>query len=285
MIDANPKYRDSVFRAYFNEPTRLLSLCNAVLETNYNDPTKLEINTLEGIFFDRQKNDISCSIGNNFLVLVEHQTTVNNNMPFRFLSYIAELLNNLVKNKKTLYREKLLTFPSPKFFVLYDGNKNEPLKKIMRLSDAFNGDSSSLELTATSFNINLALNSPLFNKCPYLKDYSTLVGKVKSGLINGLNRHDAIIQAVKFCISNDIMRNYLLKHSEEVFNMLALEWSLDDALQARFDEGIEKGRSEEREMLAIKMLRKGKSPEEIHELTDMPIPHIQELFQNILDKQ
>ena len=284
MTDANPKYRDSIFRAYFNEPIRLLSLCNAVLNTRYNDPTKLEINTLEGIFFDRQKNDISCSIDNNFLVLVEHQTTVNNNMPFRFLSYIAELLNSLVKDKKTLYKEKLLTFPSPKFFVLYDGNKNEPLKKIMRLSDAFNGDSSSLELVVTSFNINFSLHSPLLDKCPYLKDYSTLIGKIKSGLTNGLTRHDAIIQAVKFCISNNIMKSYLLEHSEEVFNMLALEWNLDDALQARFDDGIEQGRSEEREALIIKMLRKGKSFDEIHEFIDIPIQRIQELAQNISTK-
>lgn len=31
--NANAKYRDSVFRDYFNAPERLLSLCNAVLGT------------------------------------------------------------------------------------------------------------------------------------------------------------------------------------------------------------------------------------------------------------
>ena len=31
---------------------KLLSLCNAILDTNYKDADKLEINTLEGIFFD-----------------------------------------------------------------------------------------------------------------------------------------------------------------------------------------------------------------------------------------
>ena len=63
--------------------------------------------------------------------------------------------------------------------------------------------------------------------------------------------------------------------------MLALEWNLDDALQARFDDGIEQGRSEEREALIIKMLRKGKSFDEIHEFIDIPIQRIQELAQNI----
>ena len=118
--EGNKQYRNSVFCSYFNEPERLLSLCNAVLETNYTDIAKLNINTLEGMFFDDQKNDISCTIENHFLVLVEHQTSVNENMPFRCLSYVAELLNKLVTDKQKIYRKALIKFPSPKFFVLYE---------------------------------------------------------------------------------------------------------------------------------------------------------------------
>ena len=50
MIDkfsgANPQYRDSGFRDYFNDKARLLSLCNSLLGTKYTDPNLLEINTL-----------------------------------------------------------------------------------------------------------------------------------------------------------------------------------------------------------------------------------------------
>ena len=229
--DGNKKYRDSVFRDYFNEPVRLLSLCNAILDTQYFDVGELSINTLEGIFFDKQKNDISCTIGNNFLVLIEHQTSVNNNMPFRCLSYVAELLNNLVKNKRKLYNKLLIKFPVPRFIVLYDGDAKEPLQKTMRLSDAFGGDSSSLELVVTAYNINHGLRQPLLKKCSYLNDYSILVGKVKEGIQLGFSRQDAISRAVKFCLDNGIMGNYLVEHSEEVFNMLTLEWNMDDALK------------------------------------------------------
>ena len=239
MTNFNVQYRDSVFRSYFNDPVRLLSLCNAVLDTKYDNPDELNINTLEGIFFDKQKNDISCTIDNHFLILVEHQTTVNENMPFRCLSYVTELLNNLIKNKKKLYYKGLITFPKPKFFVLYDGDKNESLQRTMRLSDAFEGDSDSLELVVTVFNINYGLSQPLLKNCHYLSDYSTLVSKVKEGIRLGLSRRDAISRAVKFCIEHGIMGNYLIEHSEEVFNMLALEWNMDDTLQARFDIEIE----------------------------------------------
>ena len=273
----NKKYRDSVFRDYFNEPVRLLSLCNAILDTRYSEVNELKINTLEGIFFDNQKNDISCTIGNTFLVLVEHQTSVNENMPFRCLSYVTELLNNLVTNKKKLYNKLLIRFPAPRFVVLYDGERAEPLKREMRLSDAFGGDSSSLELVVTAYNINYGLKQPLLEKCRYLRDYSVLVGKVKEGIRLGLSRCEAIGRAVKYCLDSGLMKGYLEKKSQEVFNMLALEWNMDDALQARFEDGIENGILRGIESVALNMIGMGISFDKIQEATKLSMERIKEL--------
>ena len=74
----------------------------------------------------------------------------------------------------------------------------------------------------TVYNINYGLNQPLLEKCSYLSDYSTLVGKVKEGIQFGLARRDAISRAVKFCLDNGFMKGYLEYKSQEVFNMLAL---------------------------------------------------------------
>ena len=147
----------------------------------------------------------------------------------------------------------------------------------MRLSDAFGGDSDSLELVVTAFNINYGLPQPLLKNCSYLNDYSTLVGKVKEGIRFGLSRRDAIRRAVKFCLDNGIMGNYLVKHAEEVFNMLALEWNLDDALAARYEDG----REEERESIALNMIRSGMLAENIHEFTKLSLERIKELEKNV----
>lgn len=283
--EGNKQFRNSVFCSYFNEPIRLLSLCNAVLGTDYRDTSKLRINTLEGIFFDNQKNDISCTLGDNFLVLIEHQTSVNNNMPFRCLSYVAELLNKLVTDKQRIYRRTLIKFPTPRFFVLYDGNSAEPLEKIMKLSDAFDGYDKSLELIVTAYNINHGLKQPLLTKCKYLNDYSILVGKVKAGVAQGLTRREAISYAVQFCISNGIMKGYLECHSEEVFNMLALQWDKDSAIKASFDDGFDNGfasgllagRNNGIEAVAINMIRRGKSFEDIQADTQLSLKRIEEL--------
>lgn len=287
--EANKQYRNSVFCSYFNEPKRLLSLCNAILNTNYNDVSKLEINTLEGIFFDEQKNDISCRIENHFLVLIEHQTSVNENMPFRCLSYVAELMNKMVEDKSKIYRKNLIKFPSPRFIVLYDGDDDEPNKREMRLTDAFFGNIHSMELIVTAYNINQGLKQDLLTKCGYLKDYSKFVGKVKEGLRAGKTRRDSIIDAVKYCLSNEIMTDYLESHSEEVFNMLmqydrdlAMKASFDDGYEDGYGNGIKIGQNRGIESVALNMLKGGQSIKNIQLYTQLPLTRIEELAKSHL---
>ena len=235
------KYRDTVFRHYFKDKIRLLSLCNAILNTHYTDTEILEITTLSGEFFNGQKNDISCTIDDRFLILAEHQTSVNENMPFRCLSYVTEILNNRIENKRLLYKNKLITFPAPEFVVLYNGDDDEPIKRIMRLSDAFGGEAYSLELIVKAYNINYGLPQPLIEKCKYLHDYSFFVDRVKKCKKNGLSADDAITEAVKYCMEHNVMKEYLEENAKEVFTMARMEWNFDEAKMAWFEEGEEKG--------------------------------------------
>ena len=52
--------------------------------------------------------------------------------------------------------------------------------------------------------------------------------------------------------------------------MLTLEWNLNEAKQAWREDFLEEGRDLERESIARKMIRKGNSIDDIHELTDLP---------------
>ena len=275
--NANAQYRDTVFRDYFNNEHRLLSLCNAVLETNYKDESKIEINTLEGNFFSGQKNDVSCSIQDRFLVMVEHQSTVNPNMPFRFLSYVAQLFNNLVKAREKIYRNEKIKFPDPLFYVFYDGDNNEPLEQELRLSDLLKGTSNRLELIVKMYNINDGIGQPLLQKCNYLRDYSKLVGKVKKGLSEGFTRRQAITSAINWCIENGFMQNYLLQKKDEVFGMLDWQWNMDEAQVAWENKGRELGRIEGIETVVMNMLNNGNTLKEIYNATKLSPKRIEEL--------
>ena len=59
--------------------------------------------------------------------------------------------------------------------------------------------------------------------------------------------------------------------------MLALQWEQDKAIRASYEDGRDDGISEGIEKVALKMIRRGKSFEDIHEDTDLPIERIKKL--------
>jgi predicted transposase/invertase (TIGR01784 family) len=104
---------------------------------------------------------------------------------------------------------------------------------------------------------------------------------------------ESVIEAIKYCIRNNILKRYLEENSSEVLNMLLEEWNLDEAKEywkeeAR-EEGLEEGREQGREQglkqglkqgleqTARNALVKGYSLEEIHEITGLDIETVRKL--------
>jgi hypothetical protein len=59
-----------------------------------------------------------------------------------------------------------------------------------------------------------------------------------------LTLDESVKHAVKYCIENKILNNFLETHSSEVFNMLSTEWNWEDALEVAREEGWEDGHEE-----------------------------------------
>jgi hypothetical protein len=51
---------------------------------------------LEGVLFKARMNDISFEIGDKLVVLIEHQSTINPNMPLRLLLYIGRVYEKIL---------------------------------------------------------------------------------------------------------------------------------------------------------------------------------------------
>jgi hypothetical protein len=98
----------------------------AGVEVSPNIP--VTINTLEGVLFKSRMNDISFAIGNRVVVLIEHQSAVNENMPLRLLLYIAKIYETIT-GEKDIYRKKKIPLPLPEFIVLYNGSAPYPDEK------------------------------------------------------------------------------------------------------------------------------------------------------------
>ena len=82
------------------------------------------------------KNDISFEVNGQVLVLGEHQSTVNPNIPLRCLLYVGRAYEQLI-DKKARYRTTLVRIPTPEFYTFYNGQKDQPLEQELKLSDAF----------------------------------------------------------------------------------------------------------------------------------------------------
>ena len=80
MAELNRKYKDSVFRMLFSEKDKLIELYNAIFDTDYTEEDSVDITTIEEVIFKTMKNDISFVMDGKFVLLVEHQSSINNNM-------------------------------------------------------------------------------------------------------------------------------------------------------------------------------------------------------------
>jgi len=138
-LDANKKYKDSIFRELFKPPDKALALYNAITGKNLSKDTPIEMKPIDTVLTALIRNDLSFIIEGRLIVVIEHQSTLNQNMPMRALQYIFILYEIYYKLSGALYKNKRMKIPKPEFYMLYNGTEPYPNSGEMRLSDAFIG--------------------------------------------------------------------------------------------------------------------------------------------------
>jgi hypothetical protein len=302
---ANREYKNSVFVALCEDKERLVEIYNAVSNKNYPPDAALKIVTLEDVLFLGRRNDVAFLMEDRLVVLMEHQSTVCENMPVRLLIYIGlvyeKWFNADEKIRHAVYGTKLLKIPKPEFYVLYNGKTAFPERKELKLSDAFReipeseknigleGLGGFLELTVTVCNINPGFNEEMLEKSKTLSGYVFFVNLARQHTDAGCELEEAIRRAVGECIEKGILADFLQDNSVGVINMLTAEFKLEDALQVwkeeGIEEGIEKGREEGieegiekgKEEMARNLLLNGVPPDVIAKSAGLPLEKIQSL--------
>ena len=236
MSTANRKYKASVFVDLFSEDEKakenFLSLYNALHDTNLQLSCPVENIRLDNVMYMNIINDVSCLVDNKIIVLAEHQSTINENMPLRFLQYIARLYEKL-QSPTDRYLRKLSKIPTPEFYVFYNGLEDYPETAILKLSTAFmtKPDAPPLELEVTVYNINKNKEAKVLSRCKTLDEYSLFIEEVRKQI--QLDPENGFTNAVKLCIEKGILKEYLQRKAREVINMLVAEYdySTDIAVQ------------------------------------------------------
>ena len=221
------KYRDALFRKIFSERSVLLELYNALNNTGYSDEKELTVYNIDDVIYLGYKNDVSFIVRGT-LNLYEHQSTLNPNMPLRGLIYFGKQYESYIKQHNlNIYGKKQLKIPSPQFVIFYNGIaplENDADYTELHLSDAFeltnNSDDTAklpcLECTAKVYNINYGHNKELMLRCRTLEEYSILISRIYSKILEGISLEQAIDFTVQDCIHDNILRDFLIKHSLQI---------------------------------------------------------------------
>ena len=263
MQKTNRNYKDSVFVDLFaydiTAKENFISLYNALHGTNLDvKTTDVQPVMLERVLYMKYYNDIAMLIDGKIVILIEHQSTINQNMPFRFLEYIARIYEKIT-TKDEKFGRKLVKLPVPEFYVFYNGKDDYPTESMMKLSDAFMqlGDNCELknqlenanyplEIFVKVININVDKENPILKRCEALKQYSEFIEQVRSNIENAVS--EPFTSAIKEAIKKGFLSDYLNRKSTEVQNMLLAEYDYDTdiAVQRKeaFNDGILQGRNE-----------------------------------------
>ena len=269
-------YKDSLFRHIFNDKRRLASLYESLTGRKV-APRDIAITTLRGVFFNDIKNDISFRIGDRDIILIEHQSSWNPNMPLRMLWYVAKLYSRQLDSQEVVYRSRLIPIPAPEFYVFYNGNQDEPDYQKLHLSDAFAHAANTLELTVDCYNINYSTKNKLLDSCYELRCYSIFVQKVREGIQNGLELRTAIRQAITYCKTHDLMGDYFQKNESEVFDMVNFKWDQKRALEVAKEDGISIGTHNAMMDVALNLLKQGIPMKVITDSTKLSLNEVRKI--------
>ena len=241
MAKHNRRYKDSVFVDLFSEDktakANFLSLYNALHGTHLDSSAELKPLKLEQAMYTKLSNDVSCLIDNKIIVLAEHQSTINENMPLRCLQYVARLYEQ-IQDPKAKYYRTLQKIPIPEFYVFYNGTAKYPVQKTLKLSEAYIAKSEQvpLELTVQVLNINTDKANKILMTCKPLEEYSLFVEAVRRH--TALDKEKGFESAIKECIQNGILKEYLQRKSREVINMLLAEYDYDTDIAVQREESL-----------------------------------------------
>ena len=292
-LTVNRTYKSTVFTMLYADKSNLLDLYNAMAGTHYTDPELLEINTLENAIYMTIKNDVSFLIDGR-LSLYEHQSTSNPNLPLRFLLYISHLYSRMTKDEN-LYGTAKVRIPAPEFVVFYNGREQMPERDILKLSDLFmvNDRPIKLELEAVVLNISGENNRELKAACQTLREYAIYTDKIRQ-YTEEMSLEEAVDRAIRECIREDILREFLENHRMEARAMSIFEYDQEKHMrqerEAAWKEGrrsgleegrrsgLAEGREQILEVLIRKKLAKGKTVSEIAGELEESEEHIQALI-------
>ncbi len=223
------KIKDSVFTALFSEEKYLRELCK-VLKPDVTDEEleSLSIVTIQNILVDGLYNDLGFMIGNYVLYIIEAQSTWSVNIVIRTAMYYSETLRKYIaENGINIYGKKV-KIPKPIFCLVYTGKEKHAEEYISLAEEFFDGDSSVMDVKVKV--IHSSSDGNILDQ--YIK-----FTKISDEQVSLYGRtHKAIVETLRLCIENNILKDFLRSRETEVIDMMTTLFDEETVLKAAFAE-------------------------------------------------
>lgn len=108
----------------------------------------------------------------------------------------------------------------------------------------------------------------------------TVTNRIKASWHRGMSNEEAVKavdEAIKSCIRDGILTEFLTKHRGEVLDVCLTEFDEKKYVEILLSDGYEKGREDEQRRLISMLLQEGKTPDQIHEFLHFPLDLIEKV--------
>lgn len=242
----NKEYHNDVFSMLLEDPNNALALYNAMNGTDYKDADMVEMCRLDGGISLSVRNDAAFILDMR-LSLYEYQSLICPNKPIRSFVYLANILEEMIKNH-IIYAGMPAGTTIPRFIIFYNGDEEQPEQYELQLSDVFlrSVDDPKLKLKCTVYNINNGKNKALLQNCPFLRRCVTFVDYVRDfhKELEFDRLEHAIELAIDRCIKEDVLRDFLMDHRTEIVEVLIQDYNFERRLTLDREERLTDGYNE-----------------------------------------
>ena len=266
--------KDSIFKQIFSIPEYFVDLYKACSGKTIS-PQDITPFSLNAEHIRRPlTNDVSClTKDNQLIIIVEHQSTPNPNMPQRELLYYASLLHNwLTQNDINLSQMGKINVPLPEFYVAYNGKRSYNQATMAFGNEFIHIKVKLLEMKQEKLHDHSKDNA--------LTGYVFLYDQFHAKIAEGLSREEAFVYATDKCLEEGYLKNIVNKEAFRMTGPLLLTREEDLKWQGYYEgqlDGIEQGIEQEKNQTAQRLLHRGMAMQDVADITGLSLEVLREL--------
>lgn len=110
----NRKAKDTFFKKVYESEERRRKLAADLLGLK---SERVSAANVRPVLFGNKENDLAFLCGDVFYIMMEEQSSVSPNIPYRMLEYIVAGLRSTVDSEQLLYGRSRVYFPVPKLYL------------------------------------------------------------------------------------------------------------------------------------------------------------------------